>query len=364
MEETRVGTQTRTVVRSPLSWPKRIGIVVALFAIGGTVVLAGGALTNHAPGSSGSPHPGGSNLPRHSTGPSGGVSAPDAAPVIAPPSAAVTNLTSWTAAITVPTLAVPRAGLRLRIYRNGRQILDVPLRKGSTVAVRNIPLLRGQNSITAAFVGPGGVGPISAAVAITRDAVAPAIRITAPAAGAVVNSPSVEIVGITEAGAAVTVLNASNNARAMVTAAADGSFQAAVRLAAGTNALTISAVDGVGNTATIARSVVLGTARADAQLTLSQDRFRLQRLPASFDVHLLVFDAGGHAVDGLQVTFSLSPPGQATSTSEATTDHGSACWLGITLARDSTEAGTGFVTSLVTLPDGTVLRNTVHFQVR
>ncbi len=364
-DETRIGTQTTSVVRPPLSWPKRIGIVAAIVAIGGTVVLAGGILSgNHGPAGSGSPRPSVSSVPGHSSQLSDGTAVPDAAPVITAPDAAVTKVASWTAVITIPTLSVPRQDLHLRIYRNGKQVREVAVGKGATMTVRNIPLRRGDNSITAAFVGPGGAGPTSTAVTITLDQVAPGLRVSAPADGDVINNPSAEVRGITEAGVAVKVSNASNSAKSEVTAAADGSFQTTIELGPGGNRLTISVVDAVGNTATSSRTVVHGTGKADAQLTLSRDRFRLRRLPATFDVDLLVFDSNGQAVDGVAVTFSVSAPGQPTSTNETTTDHGTASWLGITLARDSTEVGTGFVTASVTLTDGVTLRKTAPFEVK
>ena len=221
---------------------------------------------------------------------------PDVAPVITPPDAAVTKVASWTAEITIPTLSVPRQDLHLRIYRDGKQLRDVAVRKGSTMTVKIIPLKRGENSITAAFVGPGDVGPVSAAVAITLDQVAPSLRVSAPAEGAVINSPSAEVRGITEPGVPVTVLNTSNSAKAAVTAAADGTFQTTIELGPGKNDLTVTVADGVGNTTTNTRSVVHGTGKADVQLTISQDKFRLRRLPATFDADVLVFDADGLAV--------------------------------------------------------------------
>jgi hypothetical protein len=363
-EETRVGTQTTAVVRAPLSWPKRIGILVALVAIGGTVILAGGALTGHNPTASGSPRPGTSGTPGHSNQPVPGTAVPDVAPVITPPDVAVTRVASWTAVITVPTLSIRRQDLLLRIYRDGKEIRNLAVRKGSTMTVRNILLRRGENSITAALVGPGGVGPVSAAVAITLDQVAPSLRITAPVDGAVINSPSAEVRGITEPGVPVTIRNASNSAKSELTAVADGSFQSMIELGPGKNDISISVADSVGNTTTNTRSIVHGTGKADAQLTISQDTFRLRRLPATFDADVLVYDADGAAVDGAVVTFTLSAPGQPTSRYDATTDHGAASWLGITLTRDSTEAGTGFVTVMVTLADRTVLRDNVPFEVR
>jgi hypothetical protein len=363
-DDTRAGTQTQAVTRPPLPRRTRIGIVIALMAIGGTVVLAGGALTNQAPLSSGSPHPVASGQPGRSTRPSNGTSVPDAAPLIGAPNAAVTKVTSWTARITIPKLSIRRHDLRLRIYLNGKQIRDLAIRTGSTMTVRNIALRRGENTITAAVAGPGGVGPISLPVTITVDRVAPGIKVGAPADGAVINSPSAEVRGITEAHAAVTVSNASNHARSTATAAADGTFQTTIELGPGRNNLTITAVDIAGNAARSTRTVVRGTGRADAQLTLSRDAFKLRRLPASLDVHLTVSDSDGVAADGVRVTFSLSPPGQPTSTYQTNTQHGSASWLGITLTRDAIEAGTGFVTALVTLADGTVLRDTIHFDIR
>jgi hypothetical protein len=286
------------------------------------------------------------------------------APVIALPDAAITKVASWTAEITIPTLSIRRQDLRLRIYRDGKQVRDVAVRKGSTMTVRNIPLKRGENNITAAFVGPGGVGPVSAAVAITLDQVAPSLRVTAPGEAAVINSPSAEVRGITEPGVPVTVLNASNSAKSEVTAGDDGAFQTMIELGPGKNDISITVTDAVGNSTTNTRSVVHGTGKADVQLTISQDKFRLRRLPATFDADVLVFDADGVAVDGAAVTFTLSAPGQPTSRYDATTDHGTASWLGITLAHDSTEVGTGFVTVMVTLADRTVLRDTVPFEVK
>jgi hypothetical protein len=232
------------------------------------------------------------------------------------------------------------------------------------MTVRNIPLKGGENSITAAFVGPGGIGPASAPVTITLDQVAPSLRVSAPLEGAVINSPSAEVRGITEPGVPVTVVNTSNSTKAAVTAAADGGFQTTIELGPGKNDLTITVADAVGNTSSNSRSVVHGTGKADVQLTISKDTFRLGRLPATFDADVLVFDADGAAVDGAAVVFSLSPPGQPASTYNATTDQGTATWLGITLARDSTEVGTGLVTASVTLSDRTVLRASVPFEVK
>ena len=77
----------------------------------------------------------------------------------------------------------------------------------------------------------------------------------------------------------------------------------------------------------------------------------------------MVIDANGLAVDGAPVTFSLSPPGQPTSTYAATTEAGRASWIGVTLS-EGLQAGNGFVTARVTLADGSTIQKTAPFAVK
>lgn len=356
--------QTQRVQR--VSWPRRIGILAAVCALGGTVVFASGILGPH-----GTSHPSasprgsqpiasGSGAPGSSHAPAG---VPVVAPVVAAPSAPVTRAATWTATVSIPDLGISRRGVRLDVYRNGKQVMAVALPKGSSMTVK-IALRRGQNKVVAAFAGPGGEGPRSTPVSITLDDIAPRITIGSPANGANVPGASVSLEGTSEAGATITVSNTSNQTKASATAAADGSFSVTVALAQGTNQLSIAAVDAVGNSAHATWSVVRSTTQAAVKLSLTQSTFRLRNLPQTFDVHLSVTDASGAAVDGAPVTFSFSPPGQPTSTYQATTSAGRASWLGVVLPKDGTTAGSGLVTAQVTLPDGSTAQVHVSFTVK
>lgn len=349
-------------VRPHIPWTRRIGIVIALLALGGTVVLAGGFGRKDAPSSSGarSATPSGAAQPATDAvrGPK-----PKTAPVLATPLNPITSKRIWNARVTITATGIARASLTLRVFRNDRAVMDVPVRRGTSMSVPNIPLKTGINQIAAVFVSPAGEGPRSNTVTLTVDDVGPQIDVTQPSDHAVINAPSVTLTAGTEPKAAVVITNAANKNRQTATAAADGQFSLIVPLVLGLNALDITATDALGNVGRLRLSVTRGTGVADAQLVLSKSVFRLRQIPTAFDVTLLVMDANGAPVEGATVTFSLSPPGLPTSTYQATTTAGHAGWKGATLS-DGLQAGDGFVTARVTLADGSTLQRTAAFTVR
>jgi hypothetical protein len=83
----------------------------------------------------------------------------------------------------------------------------------------------------------------------------PAVAITAPADGTTVTSPTVTLTGTASDDGPVSVQVDGHAA----TVAADRTWSVAVPLAAGANALTATATDADGNTATARRSVTLAT---------------------------------------------------------------------------------------------------------
>jgi hypothetical protein len=235
---------------------------------------------------------------------------------------------------------------------------------GAGMTVRGIPLRSGKNTITAAFVGPSGEGPRSTPILITLDNTRPTLSVKAPAQKATVTGPTVTVRGTTEAGATVTVAIAATSWSTVLTAGRNGRFAAVVDLASGSNQLTITSADAAGNATTATRTVVRSSGGAAAQLTLTPDTFRLRDLPQELNVLVTVVDVRGRPVDGAPVTFSLSPPGQPTSTYQATCTGGLATWSGVTLQRDGAIAGAGFVTARVTLADGTIVQTSAPFTIR
>ena len=132
--------------------------MVALVALGGTVVLAGGLGHGDKPPASSPTHPAatGASTPRATAVAKGPI--PRTAPVLAAPSSTVTAKKTWNAQVTLTATGIARTNLKLRIYRNDQAVMDVPVRRGATMSVRNIPLMRGANAISAVFVSSGRGG--------------------------------------------------------------------------------------------------------------------------------------------------------------------------------------------------------------
>lgn len=350
-------------VQPRIPWTRRIGIVIALLALGGTVVLAGGLGGRGTPGASSSPARSGNPTltPRPTKAVAGKT--PAVAPVLAKPASSVTAKPTWSTRVTLAPTGIPRRDLRLRIYRGDKQVVEVAVRRGQSMPVRDIPLKSGSNVITAVFVAPGGEGPRSKAVTITLDDVGPSLSLSQPQNHDIVNAPSVTLIGTSEAGSTVAVRNLTDPRTQSGDADDDGLFTLVIGLAPGANDLEVSAADALGNVSRVELTVTRGSGAANVELTLSRTTFRVHQLPATFDVNLLVMDADGLPVEGAAVTFSLSPPGVPTSTYFATTTTGHAAWLGATLP-DGVQAGDGFVTARVTLESGSTLQETVPFTVR
>ena len=80
-------------------------------------------------------------------------------------------------------------------------------------------------------------------------------------------------------------------------------------------------------------------------------------------VRATVADVGGKRVPGATVTFSLSPPGQPTSTyTTETNSNGVATWR-ITLPKAGTIKGAGLATVAVTLTDGRTVSGSSAFEI-
>ena len=132
----------------------------------------------------------------------------------------------------------------------------------------------GTNSISAVFVAPGGEGPRSNVVTLTVDDVAPHISLTQPQDHAVVNAPSVTLVGQTDAGANIAVSNLTAAHNGTATAGSDGQFSVVIALEPGGNDLELTATDLAGNTGRLELTLTRGSGSLDAQLSLSRDVFR------------------------------------------------------------------------------------------
>ena len=260
---------------------------------------------------------------------------------------------------------LPRDGsLALRVYVNGALERERRLPQTDAFVVRAVELEQGENQIVAALHGPAGEGDRSGPLVVTRDDVAPRVRLDEPRQGATVLDDEVTLRGTTEPGVLLTVTNTTNSREVSTTADADGSFETSIGVDTGANALTVTAVDAAGNRRREELTVTAGESNAQLDLTLSDEALSLSALPATITLSASVTNEGGMPVHGADVTFSLSQPGQPTVTYRTTSRNGTATWRNVRLPREGALAGQGFATVLVVLPTGATLQESATFSVR
>lgn len=346
-------------------WARRIGIALGLLAVGGTIVLAGTGALDGGGGPSIPPAPEASQLVVASPSPARITDSPSAsipAPVLEGAATAATRGREWQITVTIPAGLPERRQTRLLVQRGDELVAEVPVRARDEVTVKGIPLRRGENRLTATLRGPSGEGPPSNELVVTRDEVLPEIIVSEPVAGADVHFERLTVAGDTEPEARLTISNATTERTAPGEVAADGSFQAQITLDLGPNELTLTATDPAGNVASTEMTVVRREGGPRARLTLSQTSLSLRRLPTSISLRVMVVDAQGATVDGADVVFSLSPPGQPTTTYRTVTTRGEASWLDVSIPRGGAMAGEGFATVRVTLEDGSVVDELTSFR--
>ncbi|MFO1540896.1 MAG: hypothetical protein ACKOTZ_10735 [Chloroflexota bacterium] len=334
---------------APLTPWRRAGVAVIAAALGLSVVLAlGGTQTPVAPPGPDGPDPTARPAPTATAA----TPADTTVPVIAAPEPALTTEAEWPARISIPDPGIPVDDLKLRIYRNGEDILLVKVKELETT--RKVPLKRGENRIEVALVTPEGEGPRSAPVFITLDTQPPRIDVDAPRDGAIVTTTLVEVRGTSEPGLEILVRNTTNGAEQRVTTADDGSFGLEIRAGTGQNRIVLSATDAAGNRREETLVITVGTGEGQATLKVTPGTVRLAELPTTVTIRAEVRDVDGKPADGVIVDFSITIPGLETEVWEATTDpDGLATWPDVVIPRQGASAGEGLVTAVVELGDGT-----------
>jgi hypothetical protein len=112
---------------------------------------------------------------------------------------------------------------------------------------RSVSLSEGSNSLLVTAVDAVG-NSASETLTVVLDTTPPALAVTAPADDTVVDQPSVDVTGTTDAGATVWV-------NGVVASDGTADWAATVVLAEGANTITITAADDLGNSVTVTRTV-------------------------------------------------------------------------------------------------------------
>jgi hypothetical protein len=353
----RAGGARRGTAR--IGWSRRAGIVLALLLLGTSVVLAGRALEGPAPGSpAGTPATGSGPPPVVNP-----IPIPPA-PVLAAPTEVLVTTDAVEVSGTLPA-NLPRDGTyRLRIYVNDELARERRLPRRNSFSVRAVPLQQGENEIRAAIAGSGGESLHSAPISITRDDIAPIIRIGAPRAGDTVHDEEAVLRGRTEAGATLLIRNRTTGQELELVGAEDGRFEASIPLVMGSNEIALQARDAAGNRSQATVNIVREEGAAAVELILSRDSLAISTLPTSITLTARITDEAGAPADDADVTFSFSPPGQPTTTFRARSSDGVATWRRVRIPREAAVTGQGFATVLVTLPSGRTLQESARFSIR
>ncbi len=319
-----------------IGWSRRIGAALGLLAVGATIVLAGQTLDDGSLGVTPEPSASRAALPP----------APELSSTAALVAAATIDVT-----VELPGGLSPPSAYRLRIYVNDELARERRLPRETPATIRAIPLDEGDNWVSAAIAGPDGEGLHSAPVHVVRDAEPPPIHVSEPP-DRTVHAPQVTLRGRTEAGSRLVVRNAGTGEAFELEIGADGRFELGLELALGANEVTLRATDAAGNRGRA--TIVLTRRQSKAAVTLEPrpSSVALDDLPETISLHARISGLHGEPADGARVTFSLSVPGQQTTTYTTSSSAGLAIWRGIRIPADGALAGQGLATIMVVLDDG------------
>ena len=178
-----------------------------------------------------------------------------------------------------------------------------------TFIAQNVPLAQGKTSITAIATTPSG-RVATANLSIYRDSIPPRVQVYVPAAGAVVNEPSITVSGMVDD----IVVGTINGAQVSVTVngvpaeVSNRAFLArGVTLTPGANTLTIVATDQGANRTTITHTVTFhdgtGSPRIERVAGENQSAVIGAQLPQPLVVR--VIDAAGAPVANVPVVFTI-----------------------------------------------------------
>jgi hypothetical protein len=285
--------------------------------------------------------------------PATGAGAPEVVPVITPPETTLTRELEIELSVTIPESDVARQGLELKVARNGSEVGAVRRPRAGEVAVRDIQLEEGENTLTAWLSNAAGSGPTSSPVVVIVDKTAPELQVSEPKERTEVATMVARVAGQVELGAQVSVETPDASAtRIDVIERPDGTFEQTVRLVVGDNRVKVTAVDPAGNRVTITRHVLRLDGRPSVSLQVRPERLSIDTLPRQLKVVAVVKDEAGRPVEGASVVFSLSLRGQAAQTDDAVTDaDGRAEWSPL-VSDQGAQPGDGLLSAEVRLPGG------------
>lgn len=256
--------------------------------------------------------------------PNASVAAISNSPTLAQPTEPYTSATTVDLVVTVPPDLAGDPDHSIRVYlrladQNPTAIQDARLADAAKTIIP-VELTEGVNDFTVTIIGPGGESEPSLAVRYIFDDTPPKITITSPKNNATVNRKAVEIKGTTQARTTLLARNEANGSTIGGTAESDGKFTLSLALSSGLNKVTISGTDPAGNVSEVTLNVKRGTGKLTVTLSASDYQIKRSQLPEPVTLFATVTDPDGKALEGADVTFTLSIPGIPTVTIDAKTN--------------------------------------------
>jgi bacillopeptidase F len=289
-------------------------------------------------------------------------------PTLAEPSEPITAAATITISGTLPQdlLEKSDAIIRIIITREDGSVItgaEISMPKTAGFDIAKIPLSAGSNVIEAVVVVNGVEGGRSASVTVVRDTTPPALTITTPTPGEIMNGDSVTVTGKTDKDIDVQVRNETTGTIESGRSTAKGAFSIGITLRNGTNLLTITATDQAGNPTT--KSVEISTSASVGRISiiLNPGTIILSNRK-DFLITSTATDSTGAPAANVRVCMYVSAPGAPPSTSVCLTSdvNGRAAWT-YALPNNFNTEGTGFVTVSYELSVGDPLLETQNFRV-
>ena len=277
---------------------------ITLFVIAGAIGLAAIALPFITSiGSNGSPTP-----PPTTIEPG--------RPTLSEPSEPITSASTITISGTLPQDLLEKSDGLIRIIitrEDGSEITGAEINMPKTAGfdVAQIPLSAGTNVIEAVVVINGVEGTRSAPITIVRDTTAPALTVSAPTPGEIMNGDAVTVTGKTDKDIDVQVRNETTGTIESGRSTAKGAFSISITLRDGTNVLTITATDGAGNQTS--KSVEISTSASVGRISiiLNPGTIILSKKPIAFRITATATDSTGAPAANVRVCMYVTAPNAA-----------------------------------------------------
>lgn len=329
---------------------------ITLFVIAGAIGLAAVALPFITSiGASGSPTP-----PPPSLEPG--------RPTLIEPSEPITAAATITISGTLPQdlLEKSDAIIRIIITRDDGSVItgaEISMPKTAGFDIAKIPLSSGSNVIEAVVVVNGVEGGRSASITVVRDTTPPALTVTTPTPGAILNGDSVTVTGKTDKDIDVQVRNETTGTIESGRSTAKGAFSIGITLRNGTNLLTITATDQAGNPTTKSVEVSTSASVGRISIILNPGTIILSSRK-DFLITATATDSTGAPAANVRVCMYVSAPGATPSEPVCVVSdvNGRAAWTYALPDNFNTE-GSGFVTVSYELSVGDPLLETQNFRV-